>query len=127
MLELEEFAVYRGKDEEEEILLHIEAHFTPGESMITSGPPDHWRPASPNDMEITKMEVKIPLYGPYRNSWNTRFIYEKWDGELTEEEHEYAVELLYDIVHDQYEDAMEAKAEAAMEAREARYYDSHGY
>lgn len=126
-LELESFEVYRGENEEEEICLYIEADYHPKEPAITSGPPDRWDPGTPEEMEITKVELKVPLFGPFRNIDFHRYAHLPWDGKLTEEEKEYAIEQLFEIVQGQYEEAMDARAESAMEAREARYYDQHGY
>lgn len=94
MLELEEFPITR---DEKEILLKIEANYIAGESQITSGHPDTYRPGSPDDMEIIDIYKMIPLYGPHIKQ---RYLYEKWNGELTELEEENAIEELYETLAD---------------------------
>ena len=99
--------------EESETLLYIEADHTEGESMITHGPAANWRPGAGDEMEITNVQVMLPLFGPFRYGVQQYAYLEVF--ELTDSEEDNIKEVLFENLSNDIDDA---KVEAYLSARD---------
>lgn len=105
------FTVYLWGNAEDAHHIEVEAHVSPGEAPILSGPPDAWYPGSPPEVDISAAWL---VRGRRRRELDLRRLLSR-DGF-----YEAAEERAIVISEAAALDAAEARAEAAAEARRER-------
>lgn len=104
-----EFVIYRGDDEEEEIVLEVRGNAEPYVPANFSGHPDNWSPPEGGCSDVEGVFLNGQL----------------WGGTLTKKENELAQEMLTNQLIANIESAAEDAAEARAEAMMDDYYDDY--